>query len=88
MPGMLVDISVGGMKILLERLPAGVSLQPGTAVAGHIESENPAFRMDFTATVAWQRPADATAVALGLRFADYTPLPDPLMHLLENYEAV
>ena len=88
---MLVDISVGGMKILLEKDLPESAVATGTPVSGEVGSENPAFRMTFSGTVAWQRqqPLDGKmATAIGLRFADYTPLPDALMNLVENFDAV
>jgi c-di-GMP-binding flagellar brake protein YcgR len=87
----LVDISVGGMKILIEKELPETVVAKGTAASGEIGSQNPAFRMSFSATIAWQRNSalDGTmTTALGLQFADYTPLPDALMNLVENYEAI
>jgi hypothetical protein len=88
---LLVDISVGGMKILLEKDIPESMVAVGTAVNGEIGSENPAFRMSFSATIVWRRSSmlDGTmTTALGLCFADYTPLPDALINLVENYEAM
>ncbi|MBX3722439.1 MAG: PilZ domain-containing protein [Turneriella sp.] len=87
----LVDISAGGMKILVEKNPAEAAIAPGTQIKGEIGNESPAFEMKFSAAVAWQRPSvldGQAAVAVGLQFADFTPLPDALMHLIENYDAV
>lgn len=87
----LVDISAGGMKILVEENPADPAIAPGTKISGEIGNENPAFQMKFSAAVAWQRPSQLdgnAAVTVGLQFADFTPLPDALMNLIENYDAV
>lgn len=85
----LVDISVGGMKILIEHSHGPGGLQQGAAVLGQLHNDNPAFHMGIQATVAWLRPTvidNEEAFLLGLRFADYTELPEALMHLIEAYD--
>ena len=70
---------------------AEAAMPSGTPVDGEIANENPAFQMRFSASVAWLRPSvmdGEAAVAVGLQFKDYTPLPDALMNLIENYDAI
>lgn len=86
----LVDISVGGMKLIVEK-NTEAAMASGTPVNGEVANENPAFQMSFSASVAWLRPSfidGEAATAVGLQFKDYTPLPDALMNLIENYEAI
>lgn len=88
---LLIDISVGGMKILIEKEIPETLITQGSVAGGEIGGENPVFRMAFSATVAWRRSSvlDGTmTTALGLRFEDYMALPDVLMNLVENYEAM
>lgn len=87
----LTDISVGGMRILIEEDIHNDDIQPGTEVSGEIASENPGLCMKFSAAIAWQRPSSVDgehAIYMGLRFADYTPLPDALMALIDQHDAV
>ncbi len=79
------------MKIMVERDIPEAQIATGAVATGEIGSQNPEFRMSFSATVAWRRSSvlDGTVTtALGLCFADYTELPDALMNLVENYEAM
>lgn len=82
----LADISVGGMKIMISA-PLADALK-GTAVQGEIHHENPAFHLVFEGRIAWSKtvPEGDTAAILGIQFADYTPLPEALMNLVEVYD--
>jgi c-di-GMP-binding flagellar brake protein YcgR len=87
----LVDISVGGMKILLEHDISASQLTPGATVSGEVTDDDPPFVLPFDASVAWQRPSELdgqAATALGLRFAAYTELPDALFQLIESYDPI
>ncbi len=86
---MLADISVGGMKIIIEAPMATSEVQAGAAVRGEVHNENPAFHLVFEGRIAWSKQsalADEVTTVLGVQFADYTPLPDALMNLVEVYD--
>lgn len=77
------------MKIMIAAPLSGDAMQTGAAVRGDIHNEKPAFHLVFEGRIAWSKQSvlagDATTV-LGVQFADYTPLPDALMNLVEVYE--
>lgn len=85
----LTDISVGGMKIIIDTQVTANSVQAGAVVSGKVHNENPAFELVFEGRIAWSTQSvlagDITTV-LGVQFADYTPLPDALMNLVEVYD--
>lgn len=77
------------MKIMIAAPLSSHDAQTGTAVRGEIRNENPAFHLVFEGRIAWSKQSvlagDITTV-LGVQFADYTPLPDALMNLVEVYD--
>lgn len=82
----LADISVGGMKIMVDAPLAEAA--KGSVVQGEIHHENPAFHLVFEGSIAWSKtaPGGDAATILGIQFGDYTPLPDALMNLVEVYD--
>lgn len=81
----LADISVGGMKIILDAPFSEADTRVGTLATGEIQNSNSEFRFSFSGKIAWCRRSGEAGAILGLQFADYTALPESLMNLVERY---
>ncbi len=83
----LVDISVGGLRILFERPLAHGVLSTGCAIQGKVVIHTPPSDIVFTGKVAWNKSAPfmgEPATLVGVCFADYTPLPESLLRLVSE----
>lgn len=86
----LVDISVGGMRLLFDQPLKSDTLRPNDAVSGELTSQDPVFNVTFSGKVVWNRPSallGEPATLVGICFSDYIPLPDSLMHLIDDFGA-
>lgn len=89
-PCTLLDISVGGLKLLFDGNAAAELFTPGKPIEGKIVGEAPSFQIAFSGKIIWNRASalmGEPATLAGVAFADYTPLPDALMHLIEDLGA-
>lgn len=87
-PCTLMDISVGGLRLLFERVLTGNSLETGAPVQGLIRSSEPVFELNFDGKVVWNRRAalvGEAATMIGVAFLDYTDLPEVLLHLIDDF---
>lgn len=83
-----MDISVGGLRLLFERVLPESSLGTGAQVQGLIESSAPGFALNFKGKVVWNRRAalvGEAATMIGVSFQDYTELPESLLHLIDDF---
>ncbi len=84
----LMDISVGGVRLLFERVLPDGFLSTGAAVEGRINSSEPGFELAFRGKVVWNRRAalvGEAATMIGVAFLDYTELPAVLLHIIDDF---
>ncbi|HMV35958.1 MAG TPA: PilZ domain-containing protein [Turneriella sp.] len=87
-PCTLMDISVGGLRLLFERVLPEETFGAGAPVKGKIQSSEPGFVLNFEGKVVWNRRAalvGEAATMIGVTFLDYTDLPETLLHLIDDF---
>lgn len=53
--GDLLDVSKGGLKILLSDETASAALSDGVQISGHIQSDDITLTMQFSGRIAWSK---------------------------------
>lgn len=84
----LLDISVGGLRLLFENALPQAALHAGDILKGEIESSDVPFRLHFTGRVVWLNRAallGEPATMVGLAFDSRPEFPENLLRLVEEF---